>query len=216
MFSIPGICTEDAKFKMTCPGINTFFTASVLWGTVGPKKIWGAGGQYTATLLGFPLGVFIVFPKWKWVRQIHPVAIMYGCLVWAPYNMSFVWPSVPIAYFSWVYLKGRFLGLWSKYNFVLSAAFSCGIAISGIIIFFGLQWQDVEVEWWGNTVVSEGCEGKACRLLTLAEGEYFGPASVTSTKGVFSVWSKWLGCRRCSCSKLSGDDRMRICLRRHN
>ncbi|EXF83712.1 uncharacterized protein N0V96_010772 [Colletotrichum fioriniae] len=184
MFSIPGICTEDAKFKMTCPGINTFFTASVLWGTVGPKKIWGAGGQYTATLLGFPLGVAIVlffwslnkfFPKWKWVRQIHPVAIMYGGLVWAPYNMSFVWPSVPIAYFSWVYLKSRFLGLWSKYNFVLSAAFSCGIAISSIIMFFGLQWQDIEVDWWGNSVVSQGCEGKACRLLTLAEGEYFGP-----------------------------------------
>ncbi|KAK6222197.1 opt oligopeptide transporter [Colletotrichum tabaci] len=183
-FSIENICTEDAANKFTCPGVNTFFTASVLWGTVGPKKIWGAGGQYTATLLGFPLGVFIVlffwglnktFPKWKWVRQIHPVAIMYGCLVWAPYNMSFVWPSVPIAYFSWVFLKGRFLGFWSKYNFVLSAAFSCGIAISGIVMFFGLQWQDIEIDWWGNSVVSGGCEGKACRLLTLAEGEYFGP-----------------------------------------
>lgn len=42
-------------------------------------------------------------------------------------------------------------------------------------MFFGLQWQDIEVDWWGNSVVSEGCEGLACRLKTLADGEYFGP-----------------------------------------
>lgn len=123
MTRIDDVCTEDARFKMTCPGVNTFFTASVLWGTVGPKKIWGHNGQYSEILVGFPLGVAVVFlvwglskkfPKWTWTRQIHPVAIMYGGIVWAPYNMSYVWPSVPIAYFSWIYLKSRFLGLWSK------------------------------------------------------------------------------------------------------
>lgn len=123
MRHIEGVCTPDAQFRLTCPGVNTFFTASVLWGTVGPAKIWGEGGQYTETLIGFPLGVIIVvfffvlskkFPTWTWTRQIHPVAIMYGGIVWAPYNMSYIWPSVPIAYVSWVYLKSRYLGLWSK------------------------------------------------------------------------------------------------------
>ena len=65
--------------------------------------------------------------------------------------------------------------MWSKYNFVLSAAFSSGIAIAAIIIFFTLQWSGVELDWWGNTVSYEGCEGDACTLLTLADGEYFGP-----------------------------------------
>lgn len=184
MRHIDGVCTPDAQFRLTCPGVNTFFTASVLWGTVGPTKIWGHNGQYTETLVGFPLGVIIVvffyilhkkFPKWTWARQIHPVAIMYGGIVWAPYNMSYVWPSVPIAYLSWIYLKSRFLGLWSKYNFVLSAAWSCGIAIAGIIIFFTLQWTETEFEWWGNEIPYEGCEGKACTLKTLEPGEYFGP-----------------------------------------
>jgi len=184
MRHIDGVCTPDAQFRLTCPGVNTFFTASVLWGTVGPTKIWGQNGQYTETLIGFPMGVAIVvffwvlskkFPKWTWTRQIHPVAIMFGGIVWAPYNMSYIWPSVPIAYFSWIYLKSRFLGLWSKYNFVLSAAWSCGIAIAGIIIFFTLQWTNTELEWWGNEIPYEGCEGKACTLYTLNEGEYFGP-----------------------------------------
>ncbi|KAF7536611.1 hypothetical protein G7Z17_g13018 [Cylindrodendrum hubeiense] len=184
MTRIDDVCTEDARFKLTCPGVNTFFTASVLWGTVGPKKIWGHNGQYSETLIGFPLGVAVVFlfwglnkkfPKWTWTRQIHPVAIMYGGIVWAPYNMSYVWPSVPIAYFSWIYLKSRYLGLWSKYNFVLSAAWSCGIAIAGIIIFFTLQYNGDDFNWWGNDVAYRGCEDTACTLKTLKEGEYFGP-----------------------------------------
>lgn len=56
MNQIPGVCTPDAPNHYTCPGINTFFTASVLWGTIGPKKVFGVGGQYTAMLLGWPLG----------------------------------------------------------------------------------------------------------------------------------------------------------------
>jgi OPT family small oligopeptide transporter len=128
MTGIEGVCTPQAKFRLTCPGVNTFFTASVLWGTVGPKKVWGAGGQYTETLVGFPLGAAVVlifyyagnwFPRQTWIRSIHPVAIMYGGIIWAPYNMSYVWPAVPIAWFSWVYLKGRFLGFWSKVCFPL-------------------------------------------------------------------------------------------------
>lgn len=123
MKNIDGVCTPDAQYKLTCPGVNTFFTASVLWGTVGPQKTFGHEGQYSEILIGFPLGIAIVvffwllnkrFPHWTWTRQIHPVAIMYGGIVWAPYNLSYVWPSVPIAYFSWVYLKTRFVGFWSK------------------------------------------------------------------------------------------------------
>ncbi|KAJ4265360.1 hypothetical protein NW762_004648 [Fusarium torreyae] len=184
MTQIPGVCTEDAKWKMSCPSVNTFFTASVLWGTVGPSKIFGKNGLYTEVLIGFPLGVVVVlavwalnnrFPNWTWTRQIHPVAIMYGGIVWAPYNMSYVWPSVPIAYFSWIYLKSRYLGLWSKYNFVLSAAWSCGIAIAGIIIFFALQLEGTEFKWWGNEVGYVGCEDDACPLQPLEGSDYFGP-----------------------------------------
>jgi hypothetical protein len=128
MNNINNVCTPDAQYKLTCPGVNTFFTASVLWGTVGPQKIFGHRGQYSQTLVGFPLGVILVFliwglnkkfPKWTWARQLHPVVILYGGIVWAPYNMSYVWPSVPIAYFSWIYLKTRYLGLWSKVSLLL-------------------------------------------------------------------------------------------------
>ncbi|KAK4173098.1 putative oligopeptide transporter [Triangularia setosa] len=182
---IENVCTSDAPFRFTCPGVNTFFTAAVFWGTVGPRKIWGVGGQYAVTLLGFPLGVIVVILFWylnkKWpkssiLRNAHPVVMMSGALVWAPYNLTYVWPAVPVAAFSWLYLKKRYLALWSKYNYVTSAAFSCGIAISGIVMFFALQLWDINLQWWGNDVMSTGCDSDGnCVLQTLAEGEYFGP-----------------------------------------
>lgn len=139
--------------------------------------------MYTALLAGFPIGfmvpiiIYYANKKFKktWMRQIHPVAIFYGALSWAPYNMSYIWPAVPIAWFSWVYLKQRYLGFWSKYNFVLSASFSSAIAVAAIIIFFSLQWTEIKLDWWGNSVTSKGCEGDACTLHKLGEGAYFGP-----------------------------------------
>ncbi|KAI0891286.1 OPT-domain-containing protein [Annulohypoxylon nitens] len=180
---IPNVCTVNAPNRFTCPGINTFFTASVLWGTVGPIKVFGRDGMYTWLLAGFPIGfvvpilVYYMNKRFKkiWMRQIHPVAIFYGSLSLAPYNLSYIWPAVPIAWFSWIFLKQRYLGFWSKYNFVLSASFSSAIAVSAIIIFFSLQWTEIELNWWGNSVTSQGCEGSACTLYELSEGEYFGP-----------------------------------------
>lgn len=117
--------------RMTCPGPATFFTASVVWGTVGPIKVFGPQGQYGALLLGFPLGALVVLAYWlatrKWpmnrlLRQIHPVAIWYGGLNWAPYGFSYVWPSAPIAWLSWIYIRSRYLAFWSKVRAHVSAS----------------------------------------------------------------------------------------------
>ncbi|QYT00822.1 hypothetical protein H0G86_007889 [Trichoderma simmonsii] len=179
------ICTENAPFKFTCPNQTSFFTGVTLWGTVGPKRLWGVGGQYAATLVGFPLGIAVVvifwilgkhFPKNRVLRGTHPVALLNGGMYWAPYNLCYIWPAVPVAFLSWIYIKKRFLTLWSKYNFVLSAAFSAGIAISAIIQFFALTYRGITLDWWGNNVVNMGCEGTACPLKKLPEGEFFGPA----------------------------------------
>jgi hypothetical protein len=186
MIGIPGVCTPEAANSMTCPGINTFFTASVLWGTIGPKKVFGHGGQYTALMAGWPLGVAIPllvwclqrkFPRQKWMRQIHPVLLLSGALNWAPYNLSWTFPTVWIGWLSWIWCKNRFVGFWSKYNFVLSAAFTTGISIAAIIIFFGLDMKGRALDWWGNSVVSQGCEtmGEPCPLKQLEPGEYIGP-----------------------------------------
>lgn len=181
---IDKICTADAPFKFLCPHENTFFTAAVTWGTVGPQRQFGAGSPYATTLIGFPLGIAIVlifwglgkwFPRSSFLRNTHPVLLISGGLYWAPYSMSFIWPAAPVAWFSWMYIRKRHLAFWSKYNYVLSAAFSAGMAISGIIQFFGLGIVDVGIDWWGNNVLGQGCEHAGCPRLKLAKGEAFAP-----------------------------------------
>jgi len=120
---IENVCQKSAPMRFFCPGPNTFFTASVLWGTIGPIKVFGHQGQYKELLLGFPLGIVVTvvlyfllkrFPKNRTLRQFHPVAFWYGALNWAPYSFSYAMPSIPIALVSWVYIRSRYLAFWSK------------------------------------------------------------------------------------------------------
>lgn len=178
--NIRDVCTEDAPFKFLCPSQNTFFTAAVLWGTVGPKRLWGPGGTYTSTLVGFPLGFIVVllfyfigrqWPRSAFVRNAHPVVMLGGALNWAPANLAFCWPAVPIAAASWLWAKTRYLAFWSKYNFVLSASFSAACAISGLIQFFAVAYNgyDDKLDWWGNKVSLQGCIHTGCPHLNLTE-----------------------------------------------
>ena len=73
--SIKNICHDDLLPEgspWTCPGDRVFFDASVIWGLVGPKCMFGSQGKYSAMnwfLLGGALGPAIVcllhkaFPK---------------------------------------------------------------------------------------------------------------------------------------------------------
>ncbi|ORY23933.1 OPT oligopeptide transporter protein-domain-containing protein [Naematelia encephala] len=178
------VCTSEAAFGLSCPGENTFFTAAVFWGTFGPKKLFSGGGHYKALLVGFPVGFVLpfimwgltrTFPRQKWLRQLHPVMICGGGLLWSPYNFSYYWPTVIITYLSWGIVKKRYLAFWAKYNYVLAAAWMAAIAVAAIIIFFGLDIPGIEIDWWGNNVSYEGCEGSACVRLEVPEVGYFGP-----------------------------------------
>lgn len=115
------------------------------------------------------------YPRKNWLRLIHPVVAVNGPLYWAPYNLSYTWPAVPVAWLSMMFFKKRYLPLWSKYNYVISAGFSSAIAISGLVIFFAVQWSNFSIDWWGNNVPYLGCEGAACTLLEIPDVGYFGP-----------------------------------------
>ncbi|CAK7227132.1 hypothetical protein SCUCBS95973_006439 [Sporothrix curviconia] len=212
MNRIENVCTPEAPNKMTCPGINTFFTAAVMWGTIGPKKVFGPGGQYSAMLVGFPIGVAVPVLFWyaqkrlrahdeaqgvdahgrvrstsdgevagrkatllRWARQAHPILVLGGALNLTPYNLSYLWPTLPVAFVSWIWVRGRHLAFWSRYNYVLSASFSSAMGVASIVMFFALQYSDISLDWWGNDVTAVGCEASPCTRLTLAKGTHFGP-----------------------------------------
>ncbi|KAB2575833.1 Glutathione transporter 1 [Lasiodiplodia theobromae] len=183
MRHIHDICESDQKDKFTCPGVNTYFTAAVLFGSMGARKVFGKNGQYTTLLSAFPVGAVIpvVFylvqqrlPKTHWFRRAHPIPLLNGGTTWSPYNIGYVWPAVLPGWLSMVYLRRRYLAFWSKYNYVISAAFSTAIAVAAVVIFFAVEYSGFEINWWGNNAES-GCESTTCTRLKLPAGEYFGP-----------------------------------------
>ncbi|ORX33445.1 OPT oligopeptide transporter protein-domain-containing protein [Kockovaella imperatae] len=183
------ICTEGAAFHLTCPGQTTYFTASVFWGTLSPKRLFGPGKRYTTALLGFPVGAAMVFVYWglkrafprsSLIRGLHPVMLAQGGVYFlAPYNISYMLPLLYVTVFSFKIVRPRYTQFWAKYNYVLAASFPTGIAIAGVIIFFALEVPHggYSLNWWGNNVLNEGYEGSfgAPRLAVPTDPGYFGP-----------------------------------------
>ena len=164
---IKGICTPEAQAKFYCPGTSTFFTASVIWGTLGPSKMYGKNGPYSVLLYGFLIGaVFPIpfyflakkFPSSRILRNFHTTVFLAGCLSWTPYNLSHSWSAVPIAYVFQVFIRKRYLAWWQKYNYILSTSLDCGVAIAAVVTFFALQWPEINIDWWGNNVVNQGAD----------------------------------------------------------
>ncbi|WVW83737.1 OPT family small oligopeptide transporter [Kwoniella bestiolae CBS 10118] len=190
IMDIKDVCTSDAAFRFTCPSQTSFYTSIIFWGIISPKKLFGKGQQYNMMLLGFPLGFILVglywalrrkYPKSSFLRQVHPVMLCMGPVnTAAPYNLAYYLGNLYVNLISFQYIRKRYLAFWSKWNYVISAAFSCGIALSGLFIFFTLQIPkggNIAIDWWGNNVVNLGCEGQGgCPRLDIPEVGYFGPA----------------------------------------
>lgn len=68
---------------------------------------------------------------------------------------------------------------WEKYNYVLSAALTAGVAICALIKFFAVEYDPVSLKWWGNTVSSAGIDGSSTGLLPIPDRGYFGPEKGT-------------------------------------
>ncbi|OCF34038.1 OPT family small oligopeptide transporter [Kwoniella heveanensis BCC8398] len=193
IMSIKDVCTSDAAFRFTCPAQTSFFTSIIFWGIISPKKLFGKGQQYNMMLLGFPLGFIMVglywvlrrkFPKSSFLRQVHPVMLCMGPVsVAAPYNLAYYISNLYVNLFSFQYIRKKYLAFWVKWNYVIGAAFSTGIALSALVIFFALQIPKggtLAIDWWGNNVVNLGCEGQGgCPRLDIPEVGYFGPAPGT-------------------------------------
>ncbi|EIN12782.1 OPT-domain-containing protein [Punctularia strigosozonata HHB-11173 SS5] len=181
MTQINDVCSPTQPDHFTCPGINTFFTASVLWGTLGPRRMFGTGRIYNGLIWCFLIGFILPFifyfaaKRWKIFELVHLPVILVGGLIWAPFNMANVWPAIPIAWLFNVYIKRRYLAWWGKYSYITTTAFSCAIAISAIVMFFALQWPNVVINWSGNNRPFEGCDGIGCPLKPIPEQGFFGP-----------------------------------------
>ncbi|KAF9618436.1 hypothetical protein IFM89_001159 [Coptis chinensis] len=172
MDTIPHIC--DTTFlpsgnPWTCPGDHVFYDASVIWGLIGPRRIFGDLGLYSAInwffLVGaiLPLLVWLAhkgFPDKEWIRLIN-MPVLLGATV----NMP---PATAVNYTSWI-IVAFFSGFvvyryrrdwWKRHNYVLSGALDAGLAFMGVLLYLCLGMEHVRLDWWGSHL--DGCSIASC------------------------------------------------------
>lgn len=45
--NVEGICDDDQPNGFTCPNGETVYSSSIIWGLVGPARLWSAGQIYS-------------------------------------------------------------------------------------------------------------------------------------------------------------------------
>ncbi|XP_058217158.1 oligopeptide transporter 4-like isoform X1 [Rhododendron vialii] len=170
--SIVDICQDELlpeNSPWTCPGNRVFFDASVIWGLVGPKRIFGSLGIYSAMNWFFvfgaagPIVVWLfhkTFPNQSWIPLVNlPV------LLGATGNMP---PATAVNYTSWIIVGTIFNFFifryrkkwWQRYNYVLSAALDAGVAFMAVLLYFSVGIENESVNWWGT--LGEHCDLATC------------------------------------------------------
>uniref|UniRef100_A0A804M423 Oligopeptide transporter 3 n=2 Tax=Zea mays TaxID=4577 RepID=A0A804M423_MAIZE len=162
--NIENICDVEALHPdspWTCPKYRVTFDASVIWGLIGPGRLFGQHGLYRNLVWLFLVGAVLPVPVWllsrafpekKWIALINVPVISYGFAGMPPATPTNIatWlvTGTIFNYFVFRYRKGW----WQKYNYVLSAALDAGTAFMGVLIFFALQNAHHELKWWGTEV----------------------------------------------------------------
>ncbi|RFU27680.1 hypothetical protein B7463_g8662, partial [Scytalidium lignicola] len=162
--SIKDICTPNQPNHFTCPNGRTFFSNSITWGVIGPKRMLGSNSIYQDFqwfwLIGAMLPVLFyilvrIFPRYR-IRYLN-APVMLGAMGWLP-------PATPLNFFTWsgvgllfnYYIRRHWSGWWHHYNYLTAASLDSSLIISTIIIFLAIVLPNATVpQWWGNVTVFE-------------------------------------------------------------
>ncbi|KZF18813.1 OPT superfamily oligopeptide transporter [Xylona heveae TC161] len=182
MSNIKDLCKPTNKQRFTCNGSKVIYNASLIWGTVGPQRLFQSGQVYSGLMYFFIIGpvvtvlVWLVYRRYphSWVRYIN-VPVFFNAAGNIPpcnttqYSLWFIFGFI----FNYL-VRQRAFGWWKRYNYLLQAAMDTGTAFATIIIFFALSYHGIKFVWWGNTVGSNTDDNNSVPWLKVAPGEYFG------------------------------------------
>ena len=167
--SIPNICNAallPPGSPWTCPRDSVQFTASVVWGLIGPARTFGPQGLYNNLNWFFVMGIFApvpvyiatkVFPKAAWLKSVNMPIILIGGLTMPPASPvnNIMWLSVGMFFNGFIFRRRK--TWWKRYNYLLSAALDAGTAFMGILLWLVFDPRLGGLKWWGN-------QGEHCPL----------------------------------------------------
>lgn len=179
-----GLLGSERMFASSYPTFKWCFLIGIVIALVflagqhlGPKYLPGVRETLRKKL---PLRSFnalecSVFPFVGSLQWLNPVLIIQGIQHWAPSNLSYKTPGIILSFIFMYWLPRHRLAWWQRYNYILSAGLTAGVAISALVIFFAVQYEPKPLKWWGNTVSSAGVDGSSQGLYLIPERGYFGP-----------------------------------------
>jgi len=183
--NIEDVCTPEQSAHFTCPNGRTFYSSSIVWGVIGPTRMFGPGSIYSSIqwywLLGALLpAMFYVLARFlpRSSLRLLNAPVMLGA-------MSFLPPATPLSYSTWAaaglmfnyYIRRHWGGWWHTYNYVTAAALDSGLVLSTIVIFFAITLPGVSIpKWWGNTAPYKTSDYLYTAIRKIVpKGETFGP-----------------------------------------
>lgn len=135
---IKDLCDPNQAQRFTCPTVNIFFTASVIWGAIGVERSFGKSSAYHWLFYGLVVGAVVPVLTWYLARRYkwRPMQLVSAPIIFV--GMSLAPPASGINFTSAI-LVGWFFGYWmrkhrvewwSRYNFVLAGALDFGTIMS--------------------------------------------------------------------------------------
>ncbi|KAJ8083693.1 hypothetical protein PM082_002459 [Marasmius tenuissimus] len=185
--NVEDVCTRNQKDGFICPGQMTFATATVIWGAIGPQRLFSPGQPYNFTLYFLLIGAALPIPFYFLARR-YPLSF------WRYVNVPLMFagaagipPASGINYASWALvgfifnfvIRRRHFRWWMRYNFILSAGLEAGLALSlvAIFLFVSLPTNGKRLEWIGNTIMDKTADFMGIPLKMPPEGQTFGPST---------------------------------------
>ncbi|KAG8988455.1 hypothetical protein FRB90_002728 [Tulasnella sp. 427] len=173
---VQDICQPNQPAKLSCSHSQVFYSASVIWGLIGPKRQFGKGGVYYGEIYALVAGALIPLLVWLWCRRRPasplrkfnlPVALS-GCSYTPPATGINYTSSFCVGFFSQYYLRKRKPLWWARYNYIVSSALDSGTAIGIVVCFLILQLPkggNIALSWWGNNVWQNTLDAKSVAFL---------------------------------------------------
>lgn len=144
---------------------HIFYTASIIWGLVGPKNFFA--GRYKNLLVGFAIGLVAPVPFWA-LHKAFPRArfdlisipvITAGASIVPQYPANTIMTTFIVSMLSQFYARKYHPAWFVKYNYVISSALDSGTAINIVFAFIATGVKNTPFpNWWGNDAVdTEHC-----------------------------------------------------------
>ncbi|KAJ6129401.1 Sexual differentiation process protein isp4 [Penicillium capsulatum] len=164
--SIKDVCQQHQANHYSCPNGRVFFNASVIWGVIGPARMFSISQMYSPLMFFWLAGALL------------PITIYFGARIFPRSSIKFlsaplifsgaglIPPATPLNYLSW-----------GIYNYVLSADLDVGLAVCTLVIFLTLNLTNTSFpEWWGMSIATNTMDAAGTAVqAVLPEGEKFGP-----------------------------------------